>query len=91
MLAAIEGVTCLEPEGAFYCFPSFKGVLGRTVAGHKIATTLDLADVVLTEAKVAIVPGEAFGPDAKGWLRLTFASPEEAIREGVARLAAALS
>src|SRR5262249_48796372 len=61
LLSAIDGVECLEPQGAFYCFPSFEGVLGREVAGRVPTTSLELADVLLSEAKVAIVPGEAFG------------------------------
>ncbi|MGE0881466.1 MAG: pyridoxal phosphate-dependent aminotransferase [Acidimicrobiia bacterium] len=84
MLSSIEGVTCLEPEGAFYCFPSVKGVLGRTIGGRMIETSLDLADVVLTEAKVAIVPGEAFG--APGYARLSFALSDNDLVEGVSRI-----
>ena len=57
LLTAIPGVTCLEPEGAFYCFPSFEGVLGRELAGRTPTTTLELCEVILDEAKVAIVPG----------------------------------
>ena len=68
MLAAIPGVTCLEPQGAFYCFPSFEGVLGRELAGRTPTTTLELCELLLEEAKVAIVPGEAFG--APGYARL---------------------
>ena len=60
-LSAIDGVTCLEPQGAFYCFPNVSGLLGRDLAGRTCATTLELADHVLSAAKVAFVPGEAFG------------------------------
>ena len=60
MLNEIPGVTCLEPEGAFYAFPSFAGVLGRDIAGHRPTTSAELAEVILDVAKVAIVPGEAF-------------------------------
>ena len=89
LLAAIPGVTCLEPEGAFYAFPSFTGVLGRPLAGGRTAnTTLELAEIVLDEAKVAIVPGEAFG--APGYARLSYALADEALEEGVTRLAALL-
>lgn len=84
MLSAIEGVTCLEPQGAFYCFPSFKAVLGRNVAGHRPQTTLELAEVILNEAKVAIVPGEAFG--APGYARLSFALGDDDLVKGVARI-----
>jgi aspartate aminotransferase len=84
MLAAIPGVTCLEPQGAFYCFPSFKGVLGRDVRGHQPKTTLELAEVILSEAKVAIVPGEAFG--TPGYFRLSFALGDDDLVEGVRRI-----
>src|SRR5205085_1637809 len=56
MLSAIPGVSCLEPQGAFYCFPSFEGVLGREIAGRTAATTIELCELLLEEAKVAIVP-----------------------------------
>jgi aspartate aminotransferase len=84
-LSAIEGVTCLEPEGAFYAFPSFKAVLERPVAGRQLSSTLELAEVVLTEAKVAIVPGEAFA--APGYARLSFALGDDDLGEGVQRIA----
>jgi len=88
LLGAIPGVSCLEPEGAFYAFPSFAGVLGRPLgAGGRTPTnTLELAEIVLEEAKVAIVPGEAFG--APGYARLAYALADEALEEGVGRLAA---
>ena len=89
MLSAIPGVRCLEPEGAFYCFPSFEGVIGRTLAGREITSTMDLAGVLLDEAKVAIVPGEAFG--APGYARLSFALADDDLEEGVARIAAFLA
>jgi len=89
MLSAIPGVTCLEPEGAFYCFPSFEGVLGRELAGRKVLTTLELAEVLLDEAKVAIVPGEAFG--APGYARLSFALGDDDLAEGVRRISDFLS
>ncbi len=86
LLDAIPGVSCLEPEGAFYAFPSFAGVLDRPLTGGRTAaTTLELAEVVLEEAKVAIVPGEAFG--APGYARLSYALADEALEEGVNRLA----
>ena len=85
MLAAIPGVTCLEPEGAFYCFPSFEGVLGRELAGRTPQSSLELCDLLLEEAKVAIVPGEAFG--APGYARLSFALSDDALVEGVERIA----
>ena len=85
LLSAIPGVTCLEPQGAFYCFPSFEGVLGREIAGRTCTTTLDLSAALLDEAKVAIVPGEAFG--APGYARLSFATSDEDIEEGLQRIA----
>ena len=85
MLSAIPGVTCLEPQGAFYCFPSFEGVLGRDLGGHTPHTTLELCELLLDEAKVAIVPGEAFG--APGYARLSFALADDALVEGVERIA----
>ena len=88
MLAAIPGVTCLEPQGAFYCFPSFAGVLGRPLAGRTPATSSELCEILLDEAKVAVVPGEAFG--APGYARLSFALGDEALVEGVGRIAALL-
>ena len=89
LLDAIPGVDCLLPEGAFYTFPSFAGVLGRTLAGRPVTSTLDLADVLLEESKVAIVPGEAFG--APGYARLSFALDSDQLEEGIARIARLLA
>ncbi|MBO0693541.1 MAG: aminotransferase class I/II-fold pyridoxal phosphate-dependent enzyme, partial [Acidimicrobiaceae bacterium] len=85
MLDEIPGVRCLEPEGAFYAYPSFEGVLGRTIHGHRPTTTLELAAVVLDEAKVAFVPGEAFG--SPGYGRFSYALGDEAMAEGITRIA----
>ncbi len=85
-LSAIDGVTCLEPQGAFYCFPDVEGLLGRELAGKVSATTLELADHALTEARIAFVPGEAFG--APGYARFSFALGDDDITEGINRLAA---
>ncbi|MDQ6782901.1 MAG: pyridoxal phosphate-dependent aminotransferase [Actinomycetota bacterium] len=85
LFSDIEGVECVEPEGAFYAFPSFDGVLGRAIAGRVPRSTLELADIVLEEAKVAFVPGEAFG--APGYGRFSYALGEEAMVEGVTRVA----
>jgi aspartate aminotransferase len=84
-LSAIEGVEVVEPEGAFYVFPSFEGVLGRQVAGREVGTTLELAEVLLEEAKVALVPGEAFG--APGYARLSYALGDDDLVEGIGRIA----
>ncbi len=89
LLSALPGVTCLRPEGAFYAFPSFEGVLGRELAGRPVRTTLELAEVVLDEVKVAIVPGEAFG--TPGYARLSFALGDDDLEEGLARLAKLLA
>ena len=85
MLSAIDGVTVLEPQGAFYAFPSFEGVLGREIAGRRPSNTLELADLLLEKAKVAIVPGEAFG--APGYARLSFALGDDDLGEGITRIA----
>lgn len=85
MLSEIPGVTCVEPQGAFYCFPSFEAVLGNEIAGKRPATSLELAEVALEEAGVAFVPGEAFG--APGYGRFTFACSDDDITEGIGRLA----
>ncbi|HEV2369534.1 MAG TPA: pyridoxal phosphate-dependent aminotransferase [Acidimicrobiales bacterium] len=84
MLNDVPGVTCIEPEGAFYAFPSLKEVLGRSIRGRRSTTTLELAEVILDEAKVAIVPGEAFG--APGYARLSYALGDDDLEEGVNRI-----
>jgi aspartate/methionine/tyrosine aminotransferase len=84
LLSAIPGVRCLEPQGAFYCFPSFTGVLGRELAGRTPTSSLELCELALEEAKVAMVPGEAFG--APGYARMSFALGDEDLVEGVERL-----
>jgi aspartate aminotransferase len=88
-LTAIEGVDVVEPEGAFYVFPSFEGVLGRELGGRRVDTTLELADVLLDEAKVAVVPGEAFG--LPGYARLSYALGDDDLAEGIDRIARFLS
>jgi aspartate aminotransferase len=84
LLSAIPGVRCLEPQGAFYCFPSFAGLLGRNLGGRTPTTSLELCELALEEAKVAMVPGEAFG--APGYARLSFALGDDDLVEGVERL-----
>ncbi len=85
MLSAIPGVTCIEPQGAFYCYPNVTGLLGRTFSGKVAATSMDLADIVLSEAKVAFVPGEAFG--SPGYARFSFALGDADLEEGIRRIA----
>ncbi|HXR21474.1 MAG TPA: pyridoxal phosphate-dependent aminotransferase [Acidimicrobiales bacterium] len=86
-LSELPGVLCPEPEGAFYAFPSFAGALGRPSGpGRRTpSTTLELAEIVLDEAKVAFVPGEAFG--AAGCGRFSYALADEDLAEGMTRLA----
>lgn len=85
-LAKIDGVTVPNPQGAFYVYPDVAGLLGRTWRGKTPTTSLELADLILDEVEVAVVPGEAFGPS--GYLRLSYALGDEALREGVQRLQA---
>jgi len=85
MLSAIGGVQVIEPQGAFYAFPSFQSLLGTDIRGHRPVSTLELAGLALEEAHVAIVPGEAFG--APGFARLSYALGDEELEEGVGRLA----
>ncbi len=89
MLCDISGVSCLEPEGAFYAFPSMKGVLGAEVGGRRPSTALELAEIILDEARVAIVPGEAFG--APGYARFSYALGDDDLVEGVTRIAKLLA
>ncbi len=89
MFSEIDGVSCLEPGGAFYVFPSFEGVIGKTIRGTKIDSSSKLAEVLLEEAKVAVVPGEAFG--APGYARLSYALSQDAMVEGVTRIGKLLS
>jgi aspartate/methionine/tyrosine aminotransferase len=89
LLDAIPGVACPTPEGAFYVYPSVKALIGRTIRGTAIESSTGLAGVVLDEAEVAVVPGEAFG--TPGYLRLSYATSDTDITEGVARMAALLS
>ena len=84
-LSAIDGIECLEPEGAFYAFPNLEGLLGRTFGGVTPNSTIELADVVLEQAKVAFVPGEAFG--TPGYGRFSFALGDDDLGEGMTRLA----
>lgn len=84
MLNEIDGVFCPEPEGAFYAYPSVKDVLGRTIAGRTPKTSAELAELILEEAEVAVVPGEAFGPS--GYLRLSYALGDDDLAEGVGRI-----
>jgi aspartate/methionine/tyrosine aminotransferase len=84
MLNEIDGVTCIEPKGAFYAFPSVKGLIGREIRGRQASSSAELAELAIDEAKVAVVPGEAFG--APGYFRMSYALGDENLVEGVTRL-----
>jgi aspartate/methionine/tyrosine aminotransferase len=89
LLNGIPGVHCPEPEGAFYAYPSVKEVLGRDIRGRTAADTAELAEIILEEAQVAVVPGEAFG--TPGYLRLSYALGDDDLVTGVTRIADLLS
>ena len=84
LLRAIDGVELLTPQGAFYAFPDLTAFLGREIGGRVATTTSELATIILEEAKVAIVPGEAFG--APGYARLSFALGDDDLGEGLTRM-----
>lgn len=85
-LNRIPGVVTPTPEGAFYVYPDVTGLLGRDWGGVTPTTSLELADLILEQAEVAAVPGEAFGPS--GFLRLSYALGDEPLLEGIRRLQA---
>jgi len=89
MLNEIPGVVCPEPQGAFYCYPSVKGVLGKDIAGRRAQTSAELAGLVLDEAEVAVVPGEAFG--TQGYFRMSYALGDADLEEGITRMAKLLA
>ncbi len=85
LLSDIPGFVCPEPQGAFYAYPSVKGLLDQPLRGKVSATSAELANVILEEAEVAVVPGEAFG--TPGYLRLSYALGDDDLAEGIARIA----
>lgn len=87
-LRSIDGVICPTPKGAFYAYPSVEGLLGKSIRGVVANTSAELAEIILAEAEVAVVPGEAFGPS--GFLRLSYALGDDDLAEGVGRIAALL-
>ena len=89
LLNEIPGVQCPTPAGAFYVYPSVKGVLGKEIRGKRPNTSAELAALILDEVEVAVVPGEAFGPS--GYLRFSYATSDEDIIEGVSRIKTLLS
>jgi len=86
MLNAIDGVSCAEPEGAFYCYPNVQGLLGRSLGGKVATSSSELAGNLLETIKVAVVPGEAFG--TPGYFRLSYALGDDDLKEGLERLTA---
>jgi len=84
MLTEIAGVTCPEPLGAFYCYPSVGALLGRDLGGHRVESSAELAELLLEEIEIAVVPGEAFG--TPGYLRLSYALGDDDLVEGITRL-----
>lgn len=84
LLNAIPGITCPTPEGAFYAYPSVKGLMGKSIDGIVVNTSSELAGVILDKVEVAVVPGEAFG--TPGYLRLSYATSDQKITEGLARM-----
>ena len=89
LLSGIEGLTVPTPQGAFYAYPSIEGLIGKTLRGTVIDSSITLASTILDEADVALVPGEAFG--RSGFLRLSYATSDDAIREGIGRVASLLA
>ncbi len=84
----IEGITCVNPQGAFYVFPNFSAYFGREFNGKKMTGSLDLAEFLLEEALVAVVPGAAFGADE--FIRFSFAAAMDIIEDGMGRVSEAL-
>jgi len=89
LLNEIPGVVCPEPQGAFYCYPSVKGVLGKEIRGRVTHSSSELAGLILDEVEVAVVPGEAFG--TPGYFRLSCALGDADLEEGVTRMAKLLA
>jgi len=89
LLSGIDGVTCPVPQGAFYAYPSVRDLLGRSLRGARVETSVDLAAAVLEHAEVAVVPGEAFG--TPGYFRLSYALGDDDLRTGVTRMAELLA
>jgi aspartate/methionine/tyrosine aminotransferase len=89
LLNDVPGFECPTPQGAFYVYPSVKAALGKTIRGKVANTSAELATIILDEVEVAAVPGEAFGPS--GYLRFSYATSDEDIVEGIARIKKLLS
>ena len=87
-LRAMPGVTCIQPAGAFYVFPNMAAYFGRSFGGKPITGSVELAEFLLEEALVAVVPGAAFGADQ--FIRFSFAAAMDVIEEGLRRVGSAL-
>jgi aspartate aminotransferase len=83
-LNGIEGVTCYNPAGAFYVFPCFKGLAGRSYKGKRVTSIAQWTEILLEDFHVAVVPGSEFGKE--GYLRLSFATSMEVIEKGLQRI-----
>ena len=83
-LNSIDGIECPTPKGAFYAYADVRGLLGREIAGTTPQTSAELAALILDQAEVAVVPGEAFGPS--GFIRLSYALGDDDLNEGMERL-----
>jgi aspartate/methionine/tyrosine aminotransferase len=84
MMREVPGIDCPEPLGAFYVYPSVKGALGKELRGRRPATSAELCELLLDEAEVAVVPGEAFG--TPGYVRMSYALGDDDLVEGVTRI-----
>jgi aspartate aminotransferase len=87
-LNSIQGIKCFKPQGAFYVFPNVKKLLHKTYFDTHVANTFEFAEYLLEKAKIAVVPGEPFG--APGYLRLSYATSLDNIKNGIDRLEAAI-
>ena len=85
-LNAIPGISCVKPDGAFYVMMNVSAVLGKSSNGRRLADCADFADALLSQAKVAVVPGNAFM--AEGFCRLSYATSMDNIVQGLARIEA---
>ena len=83
MLSTMPGIESPEPEGAFYAFPSVEGLIGKTIAGKAIGSSMELAAVLLEEAKVAVAPGIGFGESGEGYVRFALVENRHRIRQAV--------
>ena len=81
---SIKGLSCRKPQGAFYIMVNFTQLLGKTIKGHAINSSMDFANLLLDEGKVAVVPGIAFGDDK--YVRLSYATSMENIKNGLERI-----